>query len=338
MLFLIRYAEIGKEPRPEKSKLRRDIVEALRSAIDEPQITIDVGRIILETPRDVTDVLARIHGIASFSPCLRCGLDELTETVVAFAQRVLAGKRSFAIKVKRAGSPAPRSSRSLTSKATSNVTSKAKAAELGSAVLDALPGVTVNLTDPDETIHVEVRGETCYLFNRIHPGIDVPRPGRAPGAPVSARRFLIDAMLGTLATRMRILGYDAVCHHDTADSFLLRKSAEEGRTLLTQDKELARLGGESAYLVLGKTLDEQLTEVFGKFGLEVSESALFTRCSVCNAELERTPKERVAGLVPERVFGCYDEFFACPACAKIYWKGSHYDQIVEAIPKGVRRA
>jgi uncharacterized protein with PIN domain/tRNA(Ser,Leu) C12 N-acetylase TAN1 len=329
MLLLIRYAEIGKEPHPEKSKLRRDIVEVLLATLDEPSIATDIGRILLETPRDATDIVSRVHGISSFSPCVRCALGELSASAVEFARGVLAGKRSFAVKVRRVGTHA--------------FTSKSKAAELGSAILDAVPGVIVNLTEPDETIHVEIRGDDCYLFNRIYPGIDVPgahaRAGARAGesAAVSGRRFLIDAMLGTLATRMRILGFDAVCHHDTSDSFLLRKSAEEGRTLLTQDRELARLGGESAYFVLGKTLEDQLTEVLGRFGLEVSEAALFTRCSVCNAELARTTKERVAGLVPDRVLGCYDAFYVCPACSKIYWKGSHYDQIVEAIPKGVRR-
>lgn len=326
MLLVIRYPEIGKEPHPEKSKLRRDIVDALLAALDEPSISIGVGRILLETQEDATDIVARIHGISSFSPCVQCALGDLTATAVEFARGVLAGKRSFAVKVRRVGKHA--------------FTSKSKAAELGSAILDAIPFVFVNLTDPDETIHVEVRDDVCHLFHRIYPGIDVPgahAPG-AKGAAVSGRRFLLDAMLGTLATRMRILGFDAVCYHDTADSFLLRKSAEEGRTLLTQDRELARLGGESAYFVLGKTLQDQLTEVLGRFNLEVSEAALFTRCSVCNAELARTTKERVTGLVPDRVLGCYEEFFVCPACGKIYWKGSHYDQIVEAIPKGVRRA
>jgi uncharacterized protein with PIN domain len=328
MLFVIRYPEIGKEPHPEKSKLRRDIVEALLAALDEPSIQTDIGRIVLETPGDATEIVARTHGISSFSPSIRCPLGDLSTAAAEFAREALAGKRSFAVKVRRVG--------------THGFTSKSKAAELGSAILDAVSGVSVNLTDPDVTIHVEIRGDVCYIFDRIYPGIDVPgahapKEGRA-AVSVSKRRFLVDAMLGTLATRLRILGFDAVCHHDTADSFLLRKSAEEGRTLLTQDKELARLGGDSAYFVLGKTLEDQLTEVLGRFDLEVSEAALFTRCSVCNAELARTTKERVAGLVPDRVLGCYDEFFGCPACGKIYWKGSHYDQIVEAIPKGVRRA
>lgn len=326
MRFIIRYAEIGKEPHPEKSKLRRDIVDALFAALDEPSISIDVGRILLEAPGDATEAIARIHGISSFSPCVRCALGDLTASAVDYARGVLAGKRSFAVKVRRLGKHA--------------FTSKSKAAELGGGILDALVGLSVNLTDPDETIYVEIRDATCYLFHRIYPGIDVPgaHARAAEGAQVSGRRFLIDAMLGTLATRMRILGFDAVCYHDTADSFLLRKSAEEGRTLLTQDRELARLGGESAYFVVGKTLEDQLTEVLGRFNLEVSEAALFTRCSLCNAELARTTKERVAGLVPARVLGCYETFYVCPACGKIYWKGSHYDQIVEAIPKGVRRA
>lgn len=242
MLFLLRYPEIGKEPHPEKSKLRRDIVEVLRAALDDPRIEIDVGRILLDVPRDATEILARIHGVSSFSPCVRVPLDDLPASVVDFARGVLAGKRSFAVKVKRVGSHPFRSPE--------------KAAELGSAIALAIPGVSVDLKAPDETIHVEIRGDVAYIFNVVIPGFDA----RAPREPPRARRFLVDAMLGTLATRMRSLGYDATFWNDTADSFLLRKSKEEGRILLTQDRELARLGGESAYFVTGKTLPRSSNE------------------------------------------------------------------------------
>lgn len=321
MHYLIRTPEIGKEPHPEKSKLRRDIVDVLRSSIEQPSIEVSVGRIYLETERDVTDVLARIHGISSFSPCIRCPIEELTPRVVAVAKEILPGKLRFAVKVKRVGDHP--------------FTSKAKAAELGSAVIDALPHLAVDLKAPDETIHVEIRGEGCYVFTAILKGVDA---GSSAREVLTEPRFLVDAMLGTLASRLRALGFDTECHHDTADSFLLRKSAMDRRLLLTQDRELARLGGPNAYLVAGKALDEQLDEVIGRFGLTLSEDALFTRCSVCNAVLERIPKDAVEAEVPPRAAALYEEFYRCPGCAKVYWKGSHYDQMREELFRGGRAA
>lgn len=320
MLFLIRYPEIGKEPHPEKSKLRKDIVDALLAGLDHPGITVDVGRIVLETPENATEILARIHGISSFSPCVRCSLNELEHTLVELARATVSAGQSFAVKVKRVGSH--------------SFTSRSKAGELGLAVERAIPGATVKLKDPDVTISVEIRGDVAYVFSSVVPGVDVRSisASSASSAP-EAKTFVVDAMLGTLATRMRILGFDAVCYHDTADSLILRKSKEEGRVILTQDRELARLGGESAYFVLGKRLDEQLREVLDRFGLEVSVDAIFSRCSLCNTVLERAPRESVIGRVPARVARTYEDFYRCPACGKIYWKGGHFDQILRSLEK-----
>lgn len=315
MLFLIRYAEIGKEPRPEKSKLRRDIEEMLRAALPSAAIRTDTGRLFLETEVDATEIIANIHGISSFSPCISCLLEDLEPRVVALAGAALRGKRTFAVKVKRVGEH--------------TFSSRGKAAELGSAICGAIPGLSVDLGAPDQTIHVEIRGSDCYLFDTILPGVDAQR-GEG-GAPIVEPRFLIDAMLGTLARRMRSLGFDAECHHDTSDSFLLRRSGAERRILLTQDRALSELGGPNAYFVNGKILGDQLKEVMDRFGLQIAKEALFTRCSICNALLEPVPKGEVADEVPPRAYAQLEEFYRCPACEKVYWKGSHYDQMLDAI-------
>lgn len=313
MQFLIRYPEIGKEPHPEKSKLRRDIMEMLLASVARPTIETDVGRLFLETESDATAIIARIHGISSFSPCVRCSIDELEDRAVAYAKGCLPEGGSFAVSVKRVGDH--------------SFTSRAKAAELGSAISRALPALSVDLTAPDQTIYLEIRGGTCFIFDAVIPGVDELREGAR--AAITEQRFVVDAMLGTLAARLRGLGFDAECHHDTADSFLLRRSEEDRRILLTQDKELARQGDINAYFVTSKTLKEQLQEVVARFGLALSEGALFTRCSVCNTSLEPISKEHVKDRVPPRAYASYEEFYHCPACVKVFWKGSHYDQMVK---------
>lgn len=62
---------------------------------------------------------------------------------------------------------------------------------------------------------------------------------RAGGEPGGPPRFLADAMLGRLATWLRILGYDAE-YSRAKDDVLLCRAREEGRILLTRDSGLLR--------------------------------------------------------------------------------------------------
>lgn len=342
MLFLLRSSERGKEPHPSKSKQRHDVAACLLAEVPDARLTFDVGRILVEVDRDIGDVLRRLHGVSSFSPCTACDVEALAEHVTERAREALAKGGSFRVKVRRRGDGAhddgshgsgphddgahgggPHGSNEL-------------AAELGARILAEVPGTRVDLRAPDVLVSVEIRDRACFVSTEVIPGIDARSDGDAPAIDVAAEpRFLVDAMLGTLASRLRALGYDTVWRRDTADSLLLREARAERRMLLTQDRELSEIGGKSAYFVNAKAAPEQLREVLDRFGLVPDEARIFTRCSVCNAPLERAEKAEVAGAVPPKAFARYDEFWRCSACEKIYWKGSHYDEVLETL--GVRR-
>src|SRR5262245_58046319 len=66
-----------------------------------------------------------------------------------------------------------------------------------------------------------------------------PRLRTAP--PSSAEsRFFADAMLGRLARWLRMAGYDTRYDPRVSDAELVRSAVEEGRTILTRDRALAR--------------------------------------------------------------------------------------------------
>lgn len=352
MLFLLRCTERGKEPHAAKNKLRHDIADRLLAAVPDARLSFDVGRIYVEADRDITAELGRLHGVSSFSPCVACDLDELERRAVDLAAERLAPGRSFRVKVRRTGRH--------------TFSSNAKAAELGARILERAPGARVDLRAPDLDLAIEIRDRTCFVCAGVIPGLDARRAdeearedaalggagagvsaGAGTGAGVSAGagaggrgagagagaggeepRFLVDAMLGTLASRLRAFGYDTAWRRDTADSLLLREASEERRVVLTQDRELADIGGRSAYFVRGKTVGEQLDEVMERFDLSPSTERLFTRCSLCNAPLVPVEKESVRDRVPPRAFERYAQFWTCEACDKVYWKGSHYDEML----------
>ena len=142
-------------------------------------------------------------------------------------------------------------------------------------------------------------------------------------------RFIADAMLGRLARRLRLLGYDTAYERGITDAALLARALKEGRIILTRDTKLverkAALG--QSFLILSNDPAGQLKEVFSHFSLEPSLSALPGRCSVCNGELEREPdKSAVRDLVPEHVFLNRKDFYRCSGCGRVYWEGSHAER------------
>ena len=53
----------------------------------------------------------------------------------------------------------------------------------------------------------------------------------------------------------------------------------------------------------------------------------FSRCILCNTELGEIEKEFVLDRLPPKVKKAYDQFFFCSKCDKIYWAGSHVDEM-----------
>jgi len=132
-------------------------------------------------------------------------------------------------------------------------------------------------------------------------------------------------MLGSLARWLRIMGYDTTYEKDRGDNEILRSSKEDGRILLTRDEELAGRGAPSSLYIQSDDVDEQLRQVSEAFGLVADEGMV--RCTVCNGDLEPMAKERLTGKVPEGALSIHEEFFMCKSCGKVYWKGSHWNNI-----------
>lgn len=144
-------------------------------------------------------------------------------------------------------------------------------------------------------------------------------------------RFLADEMLGTLARWLRIMGYDTEYARDLLDGEVLRLAAEEDRIVLTRDKQLAQRARGRGLLIESEVLEEQLEQVADAFGLGGAD--LMPRCTVCNGELRTVRAEDVVGRVPERVLERQDEFYVCPRCGQIYWKGTHWDNIQKKLDR-----
>lgn len=141
-------------------------------------------------------------------------------------------------------------------------------------------------------------------------------------------RFAADEMLGSLAKWLRIMGYDTTYCKGMQDSEIAAAANAERRHLLTRDKGLARRAADSTY-VASDVLEEQVAQVVQEFHLTFEER--FTRCAVCNGPLAHVDKESVKDEVPPRSLQMTDEFFRCSSCGKVYWKGTHWKNMMDRL-------
>jgi len=143
--------------------------------------------------------------------------------------------------------------------------------------------------------------------------------------PLRRLRFLADAHLGALARRLRMLGFDTVWHNDLGDGPLARLAVVEHRILLTRDRQLLMRQEltHGCYLRSGSSR-RQLDELVRRLDL-CAEIAPFTRCMACNETLMVVDPAAVQSEVPPAVYRRHQEYWRCQGCARLYWKGTHWE-------------
>jgi len=146
-------------------------------------------------------------------------------------------------------------------------------------------------------------------------------------------RFVLDNHLGRLSAHLRMLGLDCLYRNDIQDEQLVKASLDEERILLTRDRRLLRRKLITRGCCL-RSLDsiEQLQEALKRFTL-TRWIKPFQRCLRCNHPLETVRKEDVLHRLEPLTRRYFDEFHLCPACNQVYWKGSHYERMMQTIAK-----
>jgi hypothetical protein len=139
--------------------------------------------------------------------------------------------------------------------------------------------------------------------------------------------FLVDAMLGKLAKKLRLLGYDSFYSSNMEDDEIIQLAKNENRILITKDVPLCHKAKKQQILAVQITSDDEIEQF-----LQINEKASLgkctvsggsSRCPVCNGELQYTEKNDVFEKVPTGVFENMNDFWKCTKCEKIYWEGTH---------------
>ena len=132
-------------------------------------------------------------------------------------------------------------------------------------------------------------------------------------------------MLGTIAKKLRMFGFD--CKYDSSidDDCLMLIAKKENRIIITKDSKLATNAihyNITTIMLQTATEKDQLIEIakkinYTKFTLEHS------RCSICNGVINIISKDQITQKIPLRIVKSMEKFWQCDRCEHIYWIGSH---------------
>jgi uncharacterized protein with PIN domain len=145
-------------------------------------------------------------------------------------------------------------------------------------------------------------------------------------------KFIVDRTLGKLAKGLRMLGYDTLYFAEEDLHQLIHLAREEGRTILTRDTKLAMKRPKDRIITITQdNPSRQIEEVVQKNRLSLDDEILFHRCLLCNEQLVEIPHQEADGKVPDFIFNQQKDFYRCPKCQRIYWKGSHLDNMQKKV-------
>lgn len=208
--FLIKYAEIGIKGKNRylfEEALVGDIRYALRRCEGSFHVHRTDGRIYVEALsefdyEETVDNLKTVFGVAGICPVVHVednGFEQLCRDVVRYMDETYPDRhKTFKVFARRARKNYP-------------IESPQMCADLGAAILDALPGFQVDVHEPDIRLFVEIR-EKIYMYSEVIPG-----PGGLPlGTNGRAMLLLsggIDSPVAGYMIAKRGVHIDAVYFH-----------------------------------------------------------------------------------------------------------------------------
>lgn len=149
--------------------------------------------------------------------------------------------------------------------------------------------------------------------------------------------FFVDAMLGNIARKLRLLGYDSQYFSDIDDEKLIDSARKEKRIIISKDEELIRkaqkLGMRSIHITKEEEVEEFL-EIINSVNLKrIQINGNIARCPKCNSLTESVDKEIIKERIPQGVLKLNDKFWICKCCNQIYWEGTHIKNLQEFVGK-----
>lgn len=168
-LVMVRYGELFLKSESVKhhfiGMLLRNIRKALSAACLSCHFETPRGRILIygDDPEKMADIVSRIFGIIDVSVCIRTStrLEDICSEAVTLASINLREGMSFAVRAKR--------------QQKTGLNRQELGKLIGSAVYNHIPGLRVDLTNPDYELFIEIRDFGGLIYDSR-----IPAPGGLP--------------------------------------------------------------------------------------------------------------------------------------------------------------
>lgn len=162
---------------------------------------------------------------------------------------------------------------------------------------------------------------------------DISKVSKLKGRPLRKTMFILDVHLGKLARYLRLCGFDTLYDNAYEDRAIVNIASAENRIILTRDIGILKYSEvKHGYWLRSDQPRRQLKEVINRFDLK-NQISLFNRCMECNGRIRKVHKSKIKHNLLKNTQRYYNEFFRCTSCKKIYWKGSHYRNMIDFIEK-----
>jgi len=150
-------------------------------------------------------------------------------------------------------------------------------------------------------------------------------------------RFIVDHNVGKLAKWLRMMGYDSLFFNGSDDSDMVKQALAEHRIILTRDRAIMKRrvvtkGQINAVLIDSEEPEQQLRQVMDILDLDCRFRP-FTLCLECNQPLEERKPDEVQGRAPPYVYKTQQQYMECPACHRIYWRGTHWEAMTRMLDR-----
>ena len=223
-LIVARYGEVGLKSTKVRSRFERKLVKNIKAAID-CDVDRNQGRIYIfpQNFDDAVENLNRVFGIVSYSPAISTysNFEDIDKTLGEYVENLASENMidegtKFAIKCRRVGNH--------------DFTSQEMAAFCGGVVRKRILA-PVDLTNPELTIFVEVRGDDTFIYHEKIPG-----PGGLPlgtqGKVVCLVSRGIDSPVAAYLMMKR--GCEVIALYCDNDPFTSQKALENYNKLVDQ--------------------------------------------------------------------------------------------------------
>ena len=154
---------------------------------------------------------------------------------------------------------------------------------------------------------------------------------------ISAPKFIVDNNVGKLVKWLRIMEYDTQLFSGSDDANMITTALAEGRVILTRDTQIVKRrvvanGRLKVILIQSDEPERQMRQVIDTLNLDCRFRP-FAICLECNQLLLERSKQQVKDLVPPHVFQTQNQYMECPACHRIYWRGTHWQAMTKKLDR-----